>query len=171
MQKINFQDTTVLKNPYVIFNDLEYEVQDGTYDGGTDLNASTFNTMQNNIETAIDNIQEEINNIYNVDWNNISYINTYSSYDETSFNSMQYTVLGEQVFIRGMIKSTSINPSGYNAIAGVLPTNARPTKDVYFIANNEDNAITVNIKSSGEIKVFNKSTSWISLDGINFFTN
>ena len=63
MQKINFQDTTVLKKPYVVVNDLEYEVQDGTYNGGTDLNASTFNTMQNNIETAINGIQTQLNNI------------------------------------------------------------------------------------------------------------
>ena len=53
MQKITFQDTTVLKKPYIDFNGIEYEVQDGSYDGGTDLNANTFNTMQNNIETAI----------------------------------------------------------------------------------------------------------------------
>lgn len=63
MQKISFQDTTILKKPYIDFNGIEYEVQDGSYDGGTDLNASTFNTMQNNIETAINDVQTQLNNI------------------------------------------------------------------------------------------------------------
>lgn len=53
MKKINFTDTTVTQKPYVTINNENYEVQDGTYTGGTDLNANTFNTMQDNIEEAI----------------------------------------------------------------------------------------------------------------------
>ena len=53
MQKITFEDTTVTKQPYVTIDNVEYPVQDGTYSGGTDLDASTFNTMQNNIETEL----------------------------------------------------------------------------------------------------------------------
>ena len=53
MEKINFTDTTVTKKPYVEVDGVEYEVQDGTCDGGTDLNANTFNTMQTNIENGI----------------------------------------------------------------------------------------------------------------------
>ncbi len=60
MQKITFEDTQVTKKPYVTINETEYEVQDGTYTGGTDLNATTFNNMQDNIESAID---ENANNI------------------------------------------------------------------------------------------------------------
>lgn len=60
MQKITFEDTQVTKKPYVTINETEYEVQDGTYTGGTDLNATTFNNMQDNIENAID---ENKNNI------------------------------------------------------------------------------------------------------------
>lgn len=56
MQKINFTDTTVTQKPYVTINNQNYEVQDGIYTGGTDLNADTFNTMQNNIEQAINAI-------------------------------------------------------------------------------------------------------------------
>lgn len=37
MQKITFEDTQVTKKPYVTINEAEYEVQDGTYTGGTDL--------------------------------------------------------------------------------------------------------------------------------------
>lgn len=53
MKRINFTDTTITQKPYVTINNQNYEVQDGVYTGGTDLNASTFNTMQDNIEEAI----------------------------------------------------------------------------------------------------------------------
>ena len=53
MQKIVFEDTTVVKSPYVLIDGVEHEVYNGTYQGGTDLNANTFNTMQDNIENAI----------------------------------------------------------------------------------------------------------------------
>ena len=56
MQKINFTDTAITQKPYVTINNVNYEVQDGIYTGGTDLNAQTFNTMQNNIEQAINAI-------------------------------------------------------------------------------------------------------------------
>lgn len=56
MQKIVFEDTTVVKSPYVIIDGVEHEVYNGTYQGGTDLNAQTFNQMQDNIESAIDSI-------------------------------------------------------------------------------------------------------------------
>ena len=56
MQKINFTDTTVTQKPYVTINNVNYEVQDGIYTGGTDLNAQTFNDMQSNIEQAINAI-------------------------------------------------------------------------------------------------------------------
>ena len=46
---INFTDTTVIKKPYVEIDGTEYEVQDGTYEGGTDLNANTFNKMQDEL--------------------------------------------------------------------------------------------------------------------------
>lgn len=56
MQKINFTDTTITQKPYVTINNVNYEVHDGIYTGGTDLNAQTFNDMQANIEIAINSI-------------------------------------------------------------------------------------------------------------------
>ena len=63
----------------------------------------------------------------------------------------------------------ALNPSGYYAAAGVLPSTASPQKGIYFFANNNGNAISVNIQTNGEIRVFNETTDWVSLDGINFF--
>ena len=66
MQKINFTDTTVTQKPYVTINNVNYEVQDGIYTGGTDLNAKTFNDMQTNIENAVNEISNNIGNIENL---------------------------------------------------------------------------------------------------------
>ena len=66
MQKINFTNTTVTQKPYVTINNQNYEVQDGIYTGGTDLNAQTFNTMQNNIDTAISSVDNKAGNLSNL---------------------------------------------------------------------------------------------------------
>ena len=63
MQKINFTDTTVTQKPYVTINNVNYEVQDGIYTGGTDLNAKTFNDMQSNIDTAISSVDNKAGNL------------------------------------------------------------------------------------------------------------
>lgn len=117
------------------------------------------------------NLNNNFNECYKEDsgWQNITYEHTYSSYDASGFNPLQYRKIGNQVFIRGMIKSTATNPTGVNASAGTLPATAKPAKGGYFFANNADVPISTNINASGEIRVFNTSTSWIALDGINFF--
>ena len=66
MQKINFTDTTITQKPYVTINNQNYEVQDGIYTGGTDLNAQTFNTMQSNIDTAISSVDNKAGNLSNL---------------------------------------------------------------------------------------------------------
>lgn len=63
MQKISFEDTTVVKSPYVIIDGVEHEVYNGTYQGGTDLNAQTFNQMQDNIESAIESAINSTTNL------------------------------------------------------------------------------------------------------------
>ncbi len=55
MQKITFQDATVVKAPYVEINGVEYPVIFET-EGGTDLDAETFNDLQDNVENAINGI-------------------------------------------------------------------------------------------------------------------
>ena len=63
MQKINFTDTTITQKPYVTINNVNYEVHDGIYTGGTDLNAQTFNDMQSNIDTAISSVDNKAGNL------------------------------------------------------------------------------------------------------------
>ena len=64
MQKINFEDTTVTKQPYVVIDSTEYEVQQGTYSGGTNLDANTFNTLQDNVENAINAVDLDVYDSY-----------------------------------------------------------------------------------------------------------
>ena len=119
------------------------------------------------------NLNNNFNECYKADsgWQSITYEHTYSSYSANDYNVLQYRKIGNQVFLRGMIKSTATNPIGANATAGTLPATARPVKGVYFLANNADASISINIDTNGSIKVFNTSTSWVSLDGINFFVD
>lgn len=70
MQKINFTDTTITQKPYVTINNQNYEVQDGIYTGGTDLNANTFNTMQANAEKAINENSSKIGELDNLNTTN-----------------------------------------------------------------------------------------------------
>lgn len=70
---INFTDTIVEKKPYVEINGTEYEVQDGTYNGGTDLNAETFNKMQDELDPTAIEVEDfiKINEGYTILENNI----------------------------------------------------------------------------------------------------
>ena len=70
MQKINFTDTTITQKPYVTINNQNYEVKDGIYTGGTDLNANTFNAMQTNIEQAINENWSKIGELNNLNTTN-----------------------------------------------------------------------------------------------------
>jgi len=144
MRRINFEDTTVTKQPYVIIDDTEYEVQDGTYDGGTDLNANTFNTMQNNIEEAIDEKQNvellAVTNIapsectigdkyYNTD-DNLIYIstatNTWSDTGEEPISGIFYIVFDEQSSY-SYDGNTLVSVGG--GIEDIIISDTEPTED------------------------------------------
>lgn len=94
MEKITFTNTTVTKKPYVVINGVEYEVQDGTYTGGTDLDASTFNTMQNNIDTAISSVDNKAGTLS--DLNTTEKSNLVSSINEvnTKINTKNIITVG-----------------------------------------------------------------------------
>ena len=118
------------------------------------------------------NLNNNFNECYKEDtgWQNIEYLNTYSSYNANAYNPLQYRKIGNQVFIRGMITSSTTGAVGWYATAGALPSSARPRKSVYCIADDSGTAIGVSVQNDdGGIRVFNVSTGWISLDNINFF--
>lgn len=55
MQKINFEDATLVTQAKVTISGTDYEVTPATYSGGTDLDANTFNDLQDNIEASFKN--------------------------------------------------------------------------------------------------------------------
>ena len=99
MQKIQFEDAVLQEQAYVTIDDVDYPVVESTYTGGTDLNAQTLNTMQDNIETAInDGVNGVINSGSNTNGNytkfadgtlicwgtkNFTNVSSYSGSDQT----------------------------------------------------------------------------------------
>lgn len=55
MQKINFEDATLVTQAKVTVDGTDYEVTPATYSGGTDLDANTFNDLQDNMEASFKN--------------------------------------------------------------------------------------------------------------------
>lgn len=56
MQKINFQDGTLVKPATITINNVEYQVTPEQYNGTTPLSAELLNQLQTNIENAIGDI-------------------------------------------------------------------------------------------------------------------
>lgn len=116
MQKITFEDTQVTKKPYVTINETEYEVQDGTYTGGTDLNATTFNNMQDNIESAID---ENTNNIGNLtDLNTTEKSNLVGAINQvnTNLNKIKIVMLNDADITTKAVHTLKDNVNNYDFI-------------------------------------------------------
>lgn len=59
MQKINWENGTVVKEATVTVDGIEYEISPREIDGNTPLSASNLNLMQDNIEDAIDDISTD----------------------------------------------------------------------------------------------------------------
>ena len=58
MKKILFEDATLTSQAKVTIDGVDHLVTEAEYSGGTDLNASTFNELQDNVEEEINGIVE-----------------------------------------------------------------------------------------------------------------
>ena len=54
MKKITFENATLVSEAKVTIEGVNHLVTEAEYSGGTDLNAETFNQLQDNIEEAIE---------------------------------------------------------------------------------------------------------------------
>lgn len=116
-------------------------------------------------------LSDILNSSNDTGWQSIAYQNTYSQY-ETGYAPFSFRKINNRVFLKGMIKSSIANPIGYYAMAGILPVGSRPKENIYLLGSESGNALNVSVQPNGEIRVFNKTAnSWLSLDGINFFTD
>lgn len=105
MKKLIFEDTTVIKKPFVEIDGVEYEVQDGEFEGGTDLNAQNFNQVQNNIEDYIDG--------------------------ETSMGS----IIVEDVKCKNLFSSSNLTNATIDGNGGLITENRRLVSDYINIKN------------------------------------
>lgn len=60
MRKIVFEDATLTNQAKVTIDGVDHLVTEAEYNGGTDLNASTFNELQDNVEDAIEEATKEV---------------------------------------------------------------------------------------------------------------
>ena len=122
MQKITFQDTEVVKAPYVEINGVEYPVE-SEYQGGTDLDAETFNQMQDNIEDAIDNIPLYDDTEMKTGWYElpIEVTFTFSSFDSTNHIAILNTSvdLTEHIGVGTKLRFYNIGVKKYGIITAI----------------------------------------------------
>ena len=141
---INFTDTTVTKKPYVEIDGIEYEVQDGTYEGGTDLNANTFNKMQ-----------DELNMFRNL-------INCkYGTGFTTTFQGITYTKNSDDSFT---LNGTATGGTSHIVITDIMSLNGTYTislvdnsnSSIFMRALNIDNSYSIDL--STETKALTTNT-------------
>lgn len=75
MNKINFQNGTLVAKAKVTINGTVYEVEPAEYEGTTPLNAENLNQIQTNAENAINTVQSNLNTTDQ----NIEDLTTYST--------------------------------------------------------------------------------------------
>ena len=149
MKKIIFEDTTVVKQPYVEINGVEHEVHDGEYQGGTDLNAETFNTMQNNIAGYIDG-EESMGNIIVEDIQNK---NLFNINDITYQANINVTISNNTITIAyggGMTSLVDFNSIDNTNNKYILSYNCSYNKSRYLlIPYNSSNQVITNLSLTG----------------------
>ena len=75
MNKINFQNGTLVSKAKVTINGTVYEVESAEYEGTTPLNAENLNQIQTNAENSINTVQSNLNTTNQ----NIENLTTYST--------------------------------------------------------------------------------------------
>lgn len=100
----------------------------------------------------------------NKSWQAISLTNNWENYG-TGYQLAQYKKIGNQVFLRGLIRK-----GDNGTIAFTLPSGYRPPADLKFTTNtnNEGGTAVVTINASGTVTI-NHYTGWVALEQISFF--
>lgn len=160
MQKINFTDTTITQKPYVTVNNQNYEVQDGIYTGGTDLNANTFNAMQTNAEEAINENSSkigELNNLNTINKENlvsavneinlqkkVLYSNSNGSVDEitlsediTDYDNIEIITTNDANIVLQMVKINSPKNKKFMLNYNIWDTGVLIISKIYSITTNK----------------------------------
>ena len=100
----------------------------------------------------------------NTSWQEITLTNNWENYG-VQYQTAEYKKIGNQVFLRGLIRNGSNDTAAFT-----LPTGYRPQEGLKFVTNsdNEGGTAVVTIDTFGAVTV-NRYTSWVALEQISFF--
>jgi len=125
------------------------------------LSAENLNTIQDNVENEIENIKNEISG---EEWENLTLLNGFETYDGTSYGIAQYKKIGNQVFLRGFLRTGAIE-----TIFANLPEGFRPKTNCYLtIVDQSEVPKPIRIYPNGDMKIFTY-TQYFDLTGNSFF--
>ena len=120
------------------------------------LSAENLNQMQDNVENAI--IGEE--------WKDMSLLNDFETYDGTTYGKAQYKKIGNQVYLRGMLKT-----GASDTIFANLPVGYRPKTNCYISGvDSSDFAKLIRIYPNGDMKI-SEYSGYFDLTGNSFFVD
>jgi hypothetical protein len=120
MEKIMFEDATLTSQAKVTIDGVDHLVTEAEYSGGTDLNARTFNLLQDNVENAITQLQDNVEEAIEE-----------SKLEEYSASEQRIgTFLGKPLY-RKVIESTT--PSSANDSKWIQFANIQNLKDIFKI--------------------------------------
>ena len=104
-------------------------------------------------------------------WTTATLLNNWGSYS-SAYNSCAYKKIGNQVFLKGMVKSSTTLTTNNRYILQ-LPVGYRPEKNTYLIGAYNGNPQLIIVYADG--RVFPDCTSsyvaekFVTLDGLSFF--
>ena len=83
------------------------------------------------------------------------------------YPNAQYKKIGNQVFLRGLVKNTTNNTT---LLIATLPSSYRPSKYMYSMANMSDTFLSCYVNTSGRLIIASYTKgNWIDLSGFSFF--
>ena len=118
MDKIPFEDGVKLKNATVTIQEQEYEVAPAKYESPTPFSSFNLNKMQDNIETAINDIKPKMKDTgwKNFSWTNSDYIGT----SQSSFTLNKWRVKDDILYVMvGVGSPNTIDSSNETEIARI----------------------------------------------------
>lgn len=121
MDTFEWEDGTVVENPYVEIDGAKYYLQDGEYSGGTPVSAANLNAMQ---EILNQNVIRKLNSLRKVIWTNSNPTASFPSQTITLENSLEnydeYEILFLQSTTTSRIMTTGRIPVGSGTILNCL---------------------------------------------------
>lgn len=134
MKKILFEDATLTSQAKVTIDGVDHLVTEAEYNGGTDLNASTFNELQDNVEEAIENLKGKIL------WKNSDFSNIEFGAQEITLSSSDYDLL---IWIFNLntnsgqkLLDSAMCPKGWGVrLSGTTPEGGICRRDCIYISD------------------------------------